>query len=204
MSKKKNYNKYVRKGNPLKDKITLGDNSVMVRANQYRDELFLYFCKAIYDKEDANDLVQHAIIRAGRYLNLDDDDKTFKKKLFIIATETLFWYFERKKKDIFSYTTYEYKQDEEDSYDKVQFIIIPNEYSPEGINYSLIFEKIKSKLNSRQRMMLDLMLEGYGTEDIMRIMGYKNRSVVVATRSAMLRKVRQMLKEMGFVIKNGN
>jgi RNA polymerase sigma factor (sigma-70 family) len=183
-----------------KGKIKVGDHRTIERAFKYKDELYAYFCKALYDREDANDLVQLAIIRASRHVEPDLNDYEFKKRLFIIARQTLFTYYESKKNDFLLTRNIALYQDDDKKDDEIslsQFITYNHD---DGIDYEMLVREFRKKLEPRYQKVLDLYLQGYSIKDIAETL---NRTYYgINTYLTTIRRIfRKFMKEKGFVIR---
>ncbi len=184
-----------------KGKITVGDHRTIERAFNYKDQLYAYFNKALYDKEDANDLVQLAILRASRYVDPDLDDSEFKKRLFIIAMQTLFTYYERKKNDFLTTRNVALYQDEDKKDDEISLSNFVRYEHDNGINYEMLIRTFRKTLKPSYQRVLDLYLQGYSISDIAETLN-KTHFGVNTYLSTIRRKLKQFLKEKGFVIRD--
>jgi len=185
-----------------KGRISIGDADLMIKANEYRDRLLAYFKGALVDKEDAEDLVQHTIIRAGKYINPERDD--FEKKLFLLAKQVLYWYFTNLNHDIMhplnviELRENEVENDKRDESDKLTYFDShASEY--DNIEYEVILMRIREKLPNFLKRILDMTLDGYNCVEIAKIIG-TDPTVVRAMKSDLFRRIRGQLKKMGFVV----
>jgi len=184
-----------------KGKITVGDHRTIERAFNYKDQLYAYFNKALFDKEDANDLVQLAILRASRHVDPDLDDVEFKKRLFIIAKQTLFTYYERKKNDFLTTRNVALYQDEDKKDDKISLSEYVRYDNDEGINYEALIREFRKTLTPSYQRVLDLYLQGYSISDIAETLNRTYYGINTYLKT-IRRKLKQFLKEKGFVIRD--
>jgi DNA-directed RNA polymerase specialized sigma24 family protein len=187
--------------NAFKGKIKVGNHRTIERAFAYRDELLNYFYVSLYDKEDAKDLVQLAIIRASRHVDPNLDEREFKKRLFIIARETMFTYFAMKKNDLLFTKSIEpcnYEADDEISLPV--YVRHDSRTADDGIDYSMLLSEFRKRLPPRLDRLLDYLLRGY---ELPQIAQELNRTYygVNSDLSLLRRMLRQMMKEKGFVVR---
>jgi RNA polymerase sigma factor (sigma-70 family) len=184
-----------------KGKITVGNHRTIERAFQYKDELYAYFFKALYDKEDANDLIQLAILTASRHVDPDLDDYEFKKRLFIYARETLYAYYANKKNDFLTKMNVVLQQNDDNHDDAISMSHFVKYHPDDGIDYEMLFNEFKKRLEPRYQKVLDLHLQGYSIQEIADKLN--NTYFTINTYLTTVRRMlRQFMKEKGFVVKD--
>jgi RNA polymerase sigma factor (sigma-70 family) len=185
---------------PLKGKIKVGNHQTIEKAFKYKEELLSYFCASLYDTEDAKDLVQLAIIRASRHVSPDLDEHEFKKRLFIIARETMFTYFAMKKNDFLETKNAMYYANNEDRDDEVSLSEYVEYYPDDGIDFQMLLSEFRKRLPPRLNRLLDMLLQGYELRQMAEELG-RSYYGVNADLSLLRRMLRHMMREKGFAVR---